>query len=231
MLIPSIDLMGGKVVQLERGERLMLETDDLEGWVERFADYPIVQVIDLDAALTRGDNDAIVRSLCARRACQVGGGVRTVARARALLDAGACRVIIGSALYTAQGVNREAASGFSDALGHDAFAAAIDARAGRVAIHGWKTLLPLTPGDAARALNPFAGNFLYTHIETEGTMSGLDLTPIRALREVTSRRLIVAGGIRDRAEVDTLDALGIDAVVGMAIYTGRFGITKANVKT
>jgi phosphoribosylformimino-5-aminoimidazole carboxamide ribotide isomerase len=220
MLIPSIDLMNGRVVQLRQGEELMFATDDLDAWLRRFARFPVVQVIDLDAALGRGDNAAIVERLCAARNCQVGGGVRTVERARSLVDAGAARVIVGSALFDMTGVNVQSAAAFHVALG-DAFVAAIDSRAGRVAIHGWKTLLPIGPIEAALALDPFAAGFLYTHVDTEGTLSGLDLAPIHRLKEATAKRLIVAGGIRRQEEVDTLDALGIDAVVGMAIYTER----------
>jgi phosphoribosylformimino-5-aminoimidazole carboxamide ribotide isomerase len=220
MLIPSIDLMGGRVVQLQQGARLMLETDDLDGWLERFAAFPLVQVIDLDAALGRGDNAPIVGRLCAARACQVGGGIRSVSRARALLDAGAQRVIVGSALFTDTGVDLARASDFSAAVGADRLVAAIDSRGGHVVIHGWKTTLSITPIDAARALDPYVGALLYTHVDTEGTLSGLDPAPVRALQGATTRPLIVAGGIRTRAEVDALDALGVDAVVGMAIYTG-----------
>lgn len=221
MLIPSIDLMDGRVVQLRQGEHLMLESGDLDGWVARFAAFPIVQVIDLDAAMGRGDNAAIVRRLCAARPCQVGGGIRTAETARAWRDIGAARVIVGSALFDAAGVRVERAAEFQTAVGADALVAAIDSRGGRIAVHGWKTTLPITAADAARALDPYAGAFLYTHVDTEGTLAGLDLAPVRALQAATSRRLIVAGGIRSRAEVDALDAIGVDAVVGMAIYTGQ----------
>ena len=227
MLIPSIDLMNGRVVQLQRGERLMLETGDLDGWLRRFAAFPLVQVIDLDAALGRGSNIAIVRRICGNRACQVGGGVRAIADAKALLDAGAARIVVGSALFDASGVNAPVAAAFSAAVGPDALVAAIDSRGGRVVVHGWKTTLPITPVDAARALDAHAGAFLYTHVDTEGTMSGLDLEPVRALRRATTKRLIVAGGIRAQAEIDALDAAGVDAVVGMAIYTGLLPIEAA----
>jgi len=223
MLIPSIDLMDGRVVQLEQGARLVLQTDDLDGWLRRFEAYPLIQVIDLDAALGRGENRAVVERLCAARSCQVGGGVRSPERARALLDVGAARVIVGSALFDARGVRRDAAAAFRDAIGADALVAAIDSRAGQVVVHGWKTSLPVTAVEAVRALEPFVSTFLYTHVDTEGTLSGLDLVPVHTLRTATSRSLIVAGGIRDAAEVERLSALGVDAVVGMAIYTGRIG--------
>lgn len=220
MLIPSIDLQDGRVVQLVQGDRLAVASDDLDGWIARFSTFPRVQLIDLDAAMGRGDNAALVRHVCARLPCQVGGGVRTVDRARALLDAGARRVILGSSLFTPEGVRLDQAAAFRDALGDEALVAAVDSRGGQVAIHGWKTLTRVTPEEAVRALTPFVGAFLYTHVDTEGTMRGLDLDIVRRVAAATSRSLIAAGGIREMREVEALHALGIDAVVGMAIYTG-----------
>jgi phosphoribosylformimino-5-aminoimidazole carboxamide ribotide isomerase len=218
VLIPSIDLMNGRIVQLEQGERLVLETDDVDGWVARFAGYPLVQVIDLDAAMGRDSNDTLVRRLCRALPCQAGGGVRTVARAQALLAAGAHRVIVGSSLYSNGGVNIEAAQAFADAIPIDRLVAAIDSRGGRVVIHGWKTMLDISPEAAARMLEPYAGAFLYTHVDTEGLLGGINIDAVRSVAASTSRRIIAAGGIRSHREIDLLDAEGIDAVVGMAIY-------------
>ena len=219
MLIPSIDLMNGRIVQLEQGERLVFETDDVDGWIARFAGYALVQVIDLDAALGRAGNDALVRRLCRALPCQAGGGVRTVTRAQALLDAGANRVIAGSSLYSNGGVNIEAAQAFADAIPIDRLVAAIDSRGGRVVTHGWKTTLDISPEMAARTLEPYAGTFLYTHVDTEGLLGGINVAAVRSVAASTSRKLIAAGGIRSHREIDLLDAEGIDAVVGMAIYT------------
>jgi len=224
MLIPSIDLMGGRVVQLEQGERVAMATDDLDGWIARFQPFPLVQLIDLDAAMGRAPNDVLVGYVCARLPCQVGGGIRTVDRARAALNAGARRVILGSALFTKAGVNIETARGFAAALGNDPLVAAIDSREGCVAVNGWKTLLPVAPADAARELEPYVSRFLYTHIETEGLLTGLPVEAIREVASATHRPLIAAGGIRSQEEIDRLHALGIDAVVGMAIYRGLIGI-------
>jgi len=224
MVIPSIDLQNGRVVQLVRGERLAIESDDLDGWIGRFRLFPVVQVIDLDAAMGRGTNETLVRRICGERPCQVGGGIRTVERARWLLAAGAARVMLGSALFAATGVDLEAARRFSEALGVEPLIAAVDARAGRVTIHGWKTAVPLTAAEAVAALSPLVGGFLYTHVDTEGTMSGLDMAAVHAVRDATDRRLIAAGGIRSLAEIEQLDGLGIDAVVGMAIYTGALDL-------
>lgn len=220
MLIPSIDFQSGRVVQLVQGDTLALESHDLDGWLTRFARFPIVQVIDLDAAMGIGDNSALVRYVCARRACQVGGGVRTVARAQALLDAGAARVILGSSLFAVDAVQVDRAREFFDVFGADRLIAAVDSRGGHVTIHGWKTMTTVTAAEAVTALSPFVGRFLYTHVDTEGTMKGLDLDAVLTVQRATSRKIIAAGGVREIAEVDHLDSLGIDAVVGMALYTG-----------
>jgi len=221
MLIPAIDLKGGAVVQLVQGERLAIRDQDVFRWVRRFEAFPKVQVIDLDAAMGSGDNLALVRQLAARLKCRVGGGVRTVDRARELIDAGAQQGIAGSALFAGGEPDLAVARGLSEAVGVDRLIAAVDSRGGRVVIHGWKTSLKLTAVEAVAALEPFCGEFLYTHVDTEGLMMGSDRDAILAVRQATSRRLTAAGGITTQQEVDDLDALGVDAVVGMAIYTGR----------
>jgi phosphoribosylformimino-5-aminoimidazole carboxamide ribotide isomerase len=220
MLIPSIDLKDGAVVQLVQGERLAIRDDDVFAWVRRFARFPKVQVIDLDAAMGVGDNLPLVRTIAGMLPCRVGGGIRTVERAREILDAGARGVIAGSALFDGAGVNVEFARTLCDAVGGEQVVAAVDSRGGHVVIHGWKTSLPLTPVEAVRTLEPFCAEFLYTHVDTEGLLGGTDFGAIEAVRRATSRRVTAAGGITTRAEVDRLHALGVDAVVGMAIYTG-----------
>ena len=224
MLIPSIDLKGGVVVQLVQGERLAIEDADVFGWVRRFERFPKVQVIDLDAAMGVGDNLALVRQLAARLQCRIGGGVRTIERARDLLAAGAQQVIVGSALFREGQPDEAFASAMAEAVGVDRVIAAVDSRGGHVVIHGWKTRLALTAVAAVRALEPFCGEFLYTHVDTEGLMAGTDLAAFQAVRAATTRRVTAAGGISSQREIDELDALGIDAVVGMALYTGQLGV-------
>jgi phosphoribosylformimino-5-aminoimidazole carboxamide ribotide isomerase len=202
----------------------MVSSDDVDGWAAKFSRFPIVQVIDLDAALGRGSNDAIVRRLCAALPCQVGGGVRTVERGAELLAAGAKCLIVGSALFSSEGANVEAGARFAAAIPASQLIAAVDSRGARVVIHGWKTTLPMTPEDAVRALEPFVGAFLYTHVDTEGLMEGIDMAAVRSVAAATTRRIIAAGGIRSHADVDALDRLGIDAVVGMALYKGAIDI-------
>ena len=220
MLIPSIDLMGGRIVQLERGEELRLAFDDFEYWIDRFSKYPLVQLIDLDAAKRVGDNRALVSQIAARLPVQVGGGIRTAQQAQALLEAGAKRVIFGSALFREDGIDTETAAAISVRIGPDHFVAGIDTKAGRIAVRGWRDQVAVTPAQAIAALDPFCGAFLYTHIDTEGTLRGFPMEAARALRPLTARQLIVAGGIRAQAEIDALDALGVDAVAGMAVYAG-----------
>jgi phosphoribosylformimino-5-aminoimidazole carboxamide ribotide isomerase len=224
MLIPSIDLMGGKIVQLVQGEKKALEFGNFGEWVARFAKYPVVQLIDLDAAMGKGDNRQLIEEFCGRLPCQVGGGIRTAESARGVLAAGAQRVIMGSSLVHNGAVDTDFAAAMSGELGAERLVAAIDSRGGRVAIHGWKTITAITPAEMIEALEPYCSAFLYTHIDTEGMMRGMPLDVVRRLARLTSRKFIAAGGIRSRAEIDELDAMGVDAVVGMAIYTGALEV-------
>lgn len=221
MLIPSIDLQGGKVVQLVQGERLAIESADIDSWVRRFAGRPKVQLIDLDAAKGEGDNGSIVARICEALPCRVGGGIRSIERARALLALGAKKVILSSALFRDGAVDVEFAARLAESVGSDRLIAAVDGKGGRVVVHGWRTALEIGPAEAIAALEPFVGEFLYTHVDLEGLMRGTDMKVIAALRDKTTRALTAAGGITTREEIDQLDSMGVDAVVGMALYTGR----------
>lgn len=220
MLVPAIDLQDGRIVQLVQGRDLALASDDVDGWLARFARYRRVQLIDLDAAMGRGGNDALVRRICAARPCRVGGGIRSVARAGEVLAHGAEAVIVGTALFGPAGVNHAAARAFARALTPSRLIVAIDSRGGRVVVKGWAESTALDAPAAARALEPYCEEFLFTWVDGEGLMGGIDMEAVARVREATSRRLTVAGGIRSHAEVEALDRLGVDAVVGMAIYTG-----------
>jgi phosphoribosylformimino-5-aminoimidazole carboxamide ribotide isomerase len=224
MLIPSIDLKNGAVVQLVQGERLAITDADVFRWVRRFSRFPKVQVIDLDAAMGAGDNLSLVRQIAAALPCRVGGGIRTIARAQEVLAAGAQQVIAGSALFKDGRPDLTFAKELADAVGADRVIAAVDSRNGRVVIHGWKTALPLTAVDAVRALEPYCGEFLYTHVDAEGLMGGTNRDAILAVRAATMRSVTAAGGITTQQEIDDLDAHQVDAVVGMAIYTGALDI-------
>jgi phosphoribosylformimino-5-aminoimidazole carboxamide ribotide isomerase len=227
MLIPAIDLKGGKVVQLIQGDKLAIETTDLDYWIQKFSGFPRVNVIDLDAAMNSGSNDHLVREICGQLPCQVGGGVRTPARAIELAGIGAKKVIVGSALFTDKRVDIDSAQRFADAVGIERIIGAVDSKGGHVVTHGWKSSTATTAVDAVRALEPYCGEFLYTHVDKEGLMKGTDIAAIRRVRDATRRPLIAAGGVTTQAEIDELDALGIDAVVGMAIYTGTLDLKRA----
>ena len=226
MLIPSIDLQGGAVVQLVQGEKLAIRDEDVFRWVQRFERFPKVQVIDLDAAMGVGDNLALVRQIAAQLICRVGGGIRTVERASDVLAAGAQQIIAGSSLFRNGAPDLAFAQMLCDGVGRDRVIAAVDSRGGHIVIHGWKTELSLTAVEAVRALEPYCDEFLYTHVDTEGLMGGTDVDAIRAVRDATTRRVTAAGGITTQAEIDALDALGVDAVVGMAIYTGALDLDR-----
>ena len=228
MLIPSIDLMDGKIVQLVQGERKALEFDDFEGWITRFSSQPLVQLIDLNAAIGTGNNRALVRELAKRLPCQVGGGIRSIHAAKEMLDTGALRVILGSALIRDGRPDPAFAKEIAGTVGPDKLVFAIDSRQDRVAIGGWRELTTITPLEMITALEPFCGAFLYTHIDTEGLMQGIPVETVRRLRNSTTKQLIVAGGIATSEQVDRLDAMKIDAVVGMAIYTGRMKLSNSS---
>jgi phosphoribosylformimino-5-aminoimidazole carboxamide ribotide isomerase len=224
MLIPSIDLQGGRIVQLVQGERLAVETTDVDGWIRRFAGFGKVQLIDLDAAKNAGANEPLIRTVCARLPCRVGGGIRTPERAAQLIADGATAVIVGSSLFKDGAVNVVAVERLAASVTPERLIAAVDSRGGRVVVDGWRTMLDLTPTEAVRLLEPYVGEFLYTHVDREGLMQGTDMPAIEAIRSATMRRLTAAGGITTMEEVEALDRIGVDAVVGMAIYTGRMSL-------
>jgi len=224
VLIPSIDLQGGRIVQLVQGERLAIETTDFDGWIARFSRFPKVQLIDLDAAKREGDNHAAIADICSRLPCRVGGGIRTIERGQAVLGAGAQKVIFGSSLFAGGRANLEFAASLAEAISPEHLIAAVDARGGRVAIDGWRTQLDVTPVEAVRLLEPYFSEFLFTDADVEGLMQGPNRGAIQAVRNATSRQLTAAGGVTTEDDVAWLDSIGVDAVAGMAIYTGRLKI-------
>ena len=225
MLIPAIDLQAGRVVQLVQGEREALAFHDVDAWVERFRGFPRVQVIDLDAAKGTGHNRDLLTRICRELPCRVGGGLRSVDGAARALAAGAEEVILGSALFSGSGIDEDFAEEVSRACGLARVMGAVDARRGQVAVRGWLDTVRMTPAEAVARLEPWCGGFLYTHVDTEGLMGGIDMDAVRAVRAATTRRLTAAGGIRTWDEVHALEALGVDAVVGMAVYTGAMSLS------
>jgi phosphoribosylformimino-5-aminoimidazole carboxamide ribotide isomerase len=224
MLIPAIDLMGGRIVQLVQGERKALEFDGFEPWIERFSKYPLVQLIDLDAAIGSGSNRALLEQFTRRLPCQVGGGIRDLEAAEAVLDLGAQKVIIGSALLKEEKVNTDLARVMAEELGPDRLVFAADSKKGKVTTHGWRRESAVTPEGMMRALDQWCSGFLYTHVDSEGLMEGIPMDVVALLRRATSKRLIVAGGINSQEQIDELDRMDVDAVVGMAVYTGRIRV-------
>lgn len=221
MLIPSIDLMGGRIVQLVQGKKKELEFDNFEPWAERFSSFPLVQLIDLDAAMGRAPNSELIEFFVKRLPCQVGGGIGSIESAKNMIALGAQRIILGSRLIQEGAIDSAFAEEIANEVGQEKLVFAIDSRAGKVAIRGWKEMTSISPVEIVKALDEYCCAFLYTHIDTEGLMSGLPLDPIRELRRVTAKQLIVAGGISTHEEVEQLHAMRVDAVVGMALYTGR----------
>jgi phosphoribosylformimino-5-aminoimidazole carboxamide ribotide isomerase len=226
MILPCIDLMDGKVVQLVQGREKALEADDPIEMLRRFAAFPQIQVIDLDAAMGRGANDDLVEMLAAKAVTRVGGGVRTVARARALLDQGAYRIIAGTSAFSVDGPNHTFLQSLVDAIGRDRIVLALDSKGGRIVIKGWREATQFTAEEVIRQLEPHCSGFLCTYVDKEGMMQGTDLDWFRRLRRSTSHEITAAGGITTIEDIEALTAMNVHAAVGMAIYTGRLSLAE-----
>jgi phosphoribosylformimino-5-aminoimidazole carboxamide ribotide isomerase len=231
MIIPCIDLQGGKAVQLVRGKRRVLAVDDVLGLLDRFRDYPILHVIDLDAAMRTGSNGPWIKRLCrqAKRKVRVGGGIRSAARAQKVLDWGAEKIIVGSAAFRDGRVDRDFLGSLAKSVGRKHLVVAIDTKGGRIMVRGWRERLKLRPEDVIPELAKYCSGFLATFVDNEGTMKGTDLRWFRKLRESTRLPITAAGGIRSMREVNALEKIGMDAAVGMAIYTGKLAAEKTGL--
>lgn len=227
MLIPCIDLQGGQAVQLVHGRRRELAVSDVFGLLERFGRHPWLHVIDLDAAMGKGDNRKLVRELCLRAKgrhkmkIRVGGGIRTVRRAAQLIELGVTQVIIGSAAFRNGAPNLAFLKKLSARLKKKQIVIALDTAKGKIAVHGWRTSLCVSPREVMPHLAPYCGGFLCTDVDREGTMRGANLRWFRELRAATRLPIIAAGGISSRREIRTLEKLRMDAAVGMALYKNR----------
>jgi len=224
VIIPCIDLMDGKVVQLVQGREKALEGDSPEEMLARFAAFPEIQVIDLDAAIGRGDNNALVEYLATRAATRIGGGVRTPERAQQLAALGARKVITGTAAFQAAGINHALLERISEAVGRERLLIALDSKDGRIVVKGWREATALSAEEVIRELERYCSGFLCTYVDKEGMMQGTDLGWFRRLRAATNLEITAAGGISSYEEIDELDALGIHAALGMAIYTGKLDL-------
>jgi phosphoribosylformimino-5-aminoimidazole carboxamide ribonucleotide (ProFAR) isomerase len=221
MILPCIDLMGGKVVQLVQGREKVLEADSPEEMLRRFAAFPQIQVIDLDAAMGRGSNEDLVRLVAGRAVTRVGGGVRSVERARALIEQGAHKVIVGTAAFTPHGIDEGFLNELGRAIGRERLLVAADSKGGNIVVKGWQEATQFTAERMLGLLEPHCGGFLCTWVDREGMMQGTDLTWFRRLRAATTLELTAAGGITTLDEVRALLDMNVNAALGMAIYTGR----------
>jgi phosphoribosylformimino-5-aminoimidazole carboxamide ribotide isomerase len=223
MIIPCIDLQSGKAVQLIRGRKRALAVDDILGLLDRFRSYPILHVIDLDAAMRKGSNARWIKRLCraAKLKVRVGGGIGTPARAEKILSWGADKVIIGSAAFENGKVARKFLKELAARVGRKRIVIALDTQGGQIVVRGWKERLKLRPAEVIPELEPYCSEFFSTFVDNEGTMKGTDIAGFRRLRGATKFPITAAGGIRSMREVGALEKIGMNAAVGMAIYTGR----------
>lgn len=220
MIIPCIDLMDGKVVQLVQGREKALEGDSPLEMLRRFSAFPEIQVIDLNAAIGNGENSELVELVASRARCRVGGGVRTAERARRLLDQGAYRVIVGTAAFT------PALQEISAAVGAERIIVALDSKDGKIVVKGWREATAFTAEEVIGQLEPFCSGFLCTYVDKEGMMQGTDLAWFRRLRAATNHEITAAGGITTIEEIQELQAMNVHAGLGMAIYTGRLDLAE-----
>ena len=218
--------MDGKVVQLVQGREKALEGDSPEEMLRKFAAFPQIQVIDLDAAMGRGANDDLVEMLASKAVIRAGGGVRTVARAQALISQGVFRVIVGTAAFNADGVNHEFLRSLADAIGRERIVVALDTKGGHIVIKGWQEATRFTAEEVIRQLEVYCSGFLCTYVDKEGMMQGTDLDWFRRLRAATDMEITAAGGITTLDDIRALTAMNIHCAVGMAIYTGRLDLAE-----
>jgi phosphoribosylformimino-5-aminoimidazole carboxamide ribotide isomerase len=224
MIFPCIDLMDGKVVQLIQGRDKALERENADEMLERFSAFPQIQVIDLDAAMGRGSNDALVKHIANRAVTRIGGGVRTLERARQLLEQGAHRIIVGTSAFDSRGPNEAFLRGLRDEVGSERVVIAVDSKAGRIVVKGWKESTNLKAADVVRQLEPYCSGFLCTYVDKEGMMQGTDLDWFASLRAATAHEITAAGGITTMDDVRALTEMGVHCAIGMAIYTGGLSL-------
>jgi phosphoribosylformimino-5-aminoimidazole carboxamide ribotide isomerase len=229
MIIPCIDLMGGRVVQLVQGREKALEGDSPDRMLKKFEAFPVIQVIDLDAAIGSGSNEPEVEYLATRARTRVGGGVRSPEKAKRLLDLGVERVIVGTAAFTSKGPDREFLDHLAAAVPKERVLLALDSKDGQIVVKGWRESLEVTAEEIIHDLEPYCGGFLCTYVDKEGMMQGTDLDWFRRLRSATSHEITAAGGITTIEDIRALDDIGVHAALGMAIYTGRLDLAELAV--
>ncbi|MEO0122508.1 MAG: phosphoribosyl-AMP cyclohydrolase [candidate division WOR-3 bacterium] len=231
MVIGSIDLMDGKVVQLRQGREKILEFDDALNFAKEFNKYNEVAVIDLDAAMGSGDNLSTIKELLRVADCRVGGGIRTIEKAKELIDYGANKIIIGSKAFEEKKINHEFLSALKQKLGKDKIVIALDTYNSKVVVSGWRDYTGIDLFDVIKEFEPYTNEFLFTFIESEGMMQGIDIAKAKKIREKTDRKIVVAGGVSSVSEVKILAEMSIDVQLGMALYTKRISLADAFIES
>ncbi len=226
MILPCIDLMDGVVVQLVQGREKALEAGEAGAMLAKFSDFAQVQVIDLDAAMGKGSNEEIIKQLAGRGGLRVGGGVRTVEKARRLTRFGVEKIIVGTAAFCASGPNESFLRELNAAIPTKNILLALDSRDERIVVRGWQESLDMTATEVIQQLEPYCGGFLCTYVDKEGMMQGTDLDWFRSLRQATAHEITAAGGITTYEDVRALQAMNIHAALGMAVYTGRLDLER-----
>lgn len=227
MIIPSIDLMNGKAVQLKQGKEKILEREDVFGLAEKFARFGEIAVIDLDAALEKGGNSSLIYRLCQRFPVRVGGGIRSVERAMEIFRAGAEKIIVGSAALSPTGLNEEFLTRLVEKAGKERVIIALDVVDDKVMIRGWQEATSFSIGEILPHVGNFATEILVTDIRQEGTMQGIRQEFYRKLQESTSVRITAAGGVGSPADIQFFGMLGMNVQLGMIIYTGAIALEEA----
>jgi phosphoribosylformimino-5-aminoimidazole carboxamide ribotide isomerase len=232
MIIPCIDLQNGKAVQLIHGRKRALAIDDVFGLLDRFSGYPILHIIDLDAAMRKGSNSRLIKVLCARAKMKVrvGGGIRTVAPAARILSWGAEKIIVGSAAFKDGKVNREFLHVLRKRVGKNRVVIALDTERGNIVVRGWRERLKLRPAEVIPELEPYCSGFLSTLVDNEGAMRGTNLKWFRELQRITKLPITAAGGITTMREVAALEKAGMNSAIGMAIYTGKLAANQTGFR-
>ncbi|MHB8095820.1 MAG: bifunctional phosphoribosyl-AMP cyclohydrolase/phosphoribosyl-ATP diphosphatase HisIE [Candidatus Aminicenantales bacterium] len=231
MVIPSIDLSAGKAVQLRQGKDKVLERDDPFALARDFSRFGVIAVIDLDAAMGKGDNEVLVGGLCRLAECRVGGGIRSVAKALRLVRSGASAIIVGSKAFEGNRVNRAFLEELAGAIGRERVIVALDNVLGRVVVDGWRTDTGLDAGAVIGEIEPYASEILFTRVEREGMMGGTDLDAVRNIIAASKLPVTAAGGISSLDEIGRLSRLGASVQLGMALYTDAIKLSDAFAAT
>ncbi len=228
MVIPSIDLMNGRAVQLKGGRELVLEKNDPVSLAKEFDRYGEIAVVDLDAALGRGENIKIIKEICGFADCRVGGGIRSVEKARLLVSYGARKVIVSSKVFENGKINFGFLEDLNRSIGWYRTMVAIDVKGEEIFVKGWRERTGLNVFETVKKLEKYASEFLFTDIDREGSLSGLNFEKIEKLKSATDAKITVAGGVKDLEDLKKLK--GVDAQVGMAVYTGKIDLKEAFIE-